>query len=112
MELDYRMIGHKIQNKRRIKGVTQEAMAEALDFSVGFISQVERGVTKLSLDSLYSITQYLDCSIADIIDTPEIDSFSYHFEELEIMYQKLSTKDQQLFFCIMKEYLKNRDLIV
>ena len=39
MPLDYKKIGNKIQIRRRAKGITQEKMAEALDFSVAFISQ-------------------------------------------------------------------------
>ena len=50
MALDYKIIGSRIQTRRKRMGVTQEIMAEALDFSVGFISQVERGVTNISLD--------------------------------------------------------------
>lgn len=55
MELDYRVIGSRIQARRKQKKITQEKMAEALNLSVGFISQIERGVTKLSLDSMAAI---------------------------------------------------------
>lgn len=43
MELDYRIIGSRIQARRKQKKITQEKMAEALNLSVGFISQIERG---------------------------------------------------------------------
>ena len=109
MELDYKTIGHRIQSRRRMKGVTQEKIAEDLDFSVGFISQAERGVTKLSLDSLYSITQYLDCRVADIIDDAEEEILPYYFDEFETMYRKLSSADQKLFYSMLKEYVRNRE---
>ena len=32
--------------------MTQERLAEALSVSVGYISQIERGVTKINLDTL------------------------------------------------------------
>lgn len=108
MELDYKTIGHRIQSRRRMKGVTQEKIAEDLDFSVGFISQAERGVTNLYLDSLYSITQYLDCRVADIIDDAEEEILPYHFDEFEALYRRLSSTDQRLFFSMLKEYVRNR----
>lgn len=109
MELDYRIIGHRLQTRRKMKGVTQEKMAEDLDFSVGFISQAERGVTRLSLDSLYSITQYLDCRVADIIDDAAEETLPYRHDEFEALYHSLSPKDQRLFFCMLNEYVRNRE---
>ena len=111
MGLDYRIIGNRIQVRRRMKGVTQEVMAEALDFSVGFISQVERGVTKLSLDSLYAITQYLDCTVADIIDESVDYSSSYSLIEFNTMYELLPPRDQRLFFYMLEVYAKNREVL-
>lgn len=55
MPLNYKVIGNRIQTRRKAKGITQEKMAEDLDFSVGFISQLERGITRPSLDSLYDV---------------------------------------------------------
>lgn len=111
MALDYKTIGSKIQARRRMKGVTQEAMAEALDFSVGFISQVERGVTKLSMDSLYEITQYLDCSIADIVDESNSYNSAYSQVEFNVMYESLTPKDQRLFYYMLEVYTKNKDVL-
>lgn len=111
MALDYKVIGSKIQARRRMKGVTQETMAEALDFSVGFISQVERGVTKLSLDSLYEITQYLDCRIADIIDEDNNYTAAYSQADFNVMYELLTPKDQRLFYYMLEVYSTNKDMI-
>lgn len=108
MALDYRIIGSRIQTRRKSKGVTQEAMAEALDFSVGFISQVERGVTKLSLDSLYDITQYLGCQISDIVDDADYRNTAYFQTEFNAIYELLSPDDQRLFFYMMEVYAKNK----
>lgn len=111
MSLDYKKIGSKIQMRRRAKGITQEAMAEALDFSVGFISQVERGITKMSLDSLYEIAHFLDCSVGDIIDEDIPYRSAYSQVDFNAMYELLSPKDQRLFFYMLEVYAKNRDVL-
>lgn len=44
--------------------MTQEIMAERLNVSIGNVSQVERGVTKISLDLLGAIASFLNCDVA------------------------------------------------
>lgn len=108
MALDYKIIGSRIQTRRKRMGVTQEIMAEALDFSVGFISQVERGVTKLSLDSLYEISQYLGCQVSDIIDDADCHNKAYFQTEFNSIYELLAPDDQRLFFYMLEVYAKNK----
>ena len=52
MNVDYGAIGQRIKQVRRSRDMTQERLAEALSVSVGYISQIERGVTKINLDTL------------------------------------------------------------
>ena len=44
MNVDYGAIGQRIKQVRRSRDMTQERLAEALSVSVGYISQIERGV--------------------------------------------------------------------
>ena len=52
MLVDYILIGKRIKDYRNKCGFTQAALAEKLDVSVGFISQIERGITKPNLEML------------------------------------------------------------
>ena len=49
MNVDYKLIGERIQKTRKSKGMTQDVLAEKLGVSIGYVSQVERGITKISL---------------------------------------------------------------
>lgn len=111
MTINYKIVGNRIQAKRRMKGITQESMAEALNFSVGFISQLERGITKPSLDSLYDIACYLDCSISELVDMEKYHENAYQQVEFNIMYESLSPKNQQLFFYMLEAYVNNCELL-
>lgn len=111
MPLNYKVIGNRIQTRRKSKGITQEKMAEDLDFSVGFISQLERGITRPSLESLYDVVEYLDCTIADILDESNLYDTAYSQTDFNSMYEMLSYRDQRLFFYMLETYLKNRDLM-
>ena len=45
-------IGERIRNLRQSSNLTQEELAERANLTKGFISQIERDLTSISLDSL------------------------------------------------------------
>ena len=67
MNIDYKLIGERIKKARKLMGMTQDMMAEKLGVSIGYVSQVERGITKISLDLLGAISSILECDIASFI---------------------------------------------
>ncbi|MBM3326340.1 MAG: helix-turn-helix domain-containing protein [Calditrichaeota bacterium] len=58
-------IGRKIRDLRSAAQLTQEELAERADLTDGFISQIERGRTSISIDSLKQILDALNVSLAD-----------------------------------------------
>ena len=66
MNVDYFAIGQRIKQVRRDRGMTQERLAEALSVSVGYISQIERGVTKISLETLAAVAGCLACDLSEL----------------------------------------------
>lgn len=56
-------IGEKIKSLRQLRSLTQEELAERADLTKGFISQVERDLTSISLDSLIQILDALDVDL-------------------------------------------------
>lgn len=63
MEADFVQIGDRIQQVRKRQGKTQEQLAEFMEVSVSYISQLERGITKISLNALYKIAEFLECDV-------------------------------------------------
>lgn len=58
-------IGERIKNLRQMSNLTQEELAARANLTKGFISQVERDLTSISLDSLVQILDALDENISD-----------------------------------------------
>ena len=67
MSVDYAAIGQRIKGRRREQKRTQEWLAEQLQVSVGYISQIERGVTKVNLDTLSEIGASLGCDLGELV---------------------------------------------
>lgn len=78
-------IGQKIRNLRHAAELTQGELAERADLTDGFISQVERGRTSISIDSLKQILDALNVSLTDFFreEKPQPIVFG-HREEVEI----------------------------
>ncbi len=60
MKIGGSSIGERISMMRQAKGLTQEELASRADLTKGFISQVERNLTSLSVESLLAILDALD----------------------------------------------------
>ena len=100
MNIDYKLIGGRIKRARKICNMTQEALAEKLDVSIGYVSQVERGITKISLDLLGAVSTILHCDVATLVTGSAMDFDSYMETELLEEIHTLS-KEQRRFLLKM-----------
>ncbi len=92
MGVDYKLIGKRIKEHRRSKSMTQEVLAEKADVTVGYISQIERGICKVNLDTMSIIADILDCEITDFISGSSTLQASYLQDEI---YSKLKLCSQK-----------------
>ena len=65
-----RMLGLTIAYYRKLKGMTQIALAEKVDISRTHISNIEapNGTTSVSLDTLFDIAEALEIPVKDLFD--------------------------------------------
>lgn len=70
-----KIIGRRIQEIRKQKGLTQEQLAERVNISPHYLSALERGVYNIKLDLLVDILNILNCS-ADEVFQDVVDSSS------------------------------------
>jgi transcriptional regulator with XRE-family HTH domain len=64
-------IGERVRQARLERHMTADALANASNLSKGFISQVERGLSNPSLDSLERITAALDIPLTALLEASE-----------------------------------------
>ena len=102
MNIDYQLIGERIKQARKSKGMTQEVLAEKLSVSIGYVSQVERGITKISLDLLGAISSILECNVASLISESAIESTEYMETELLTEIRKLDNNKRKYIYEIIK----------
>ena len=61
-------IGLKIKELRSQKKFTLKYLSEQTNLSTGFLSQLERGMTSIAIDSLAKIAKVLDVDVLDFFD--------------------------------------------
>lgn len=65
--IDFRRVGIRIQKYRLEKNMTQENLAELIDSSQKYLSTVEAGKHRLSLDMVVSIAKALEIPVDSLI---------------------------------------------
>lgn len=61
-------LGQKIAELRRLAGLTQEQLAEKCEYSVEFVSLVERGINAPSIDGLERLGKALNTPIKEFFN--------------------------------------------
>ncbi|RBB33773.1 XRE family transcriptional regulator [Burkholderia reimsis] len=99
MDSDLMRIGQRIRRLRREAKKTLQEVATEAKLSVGFLSQVERHLTGISLSSLVNVAKALDVPLGALIDQPrqvrpdshEGSRKAYALDATSQWYERLST---------------------
>ncbi|MBO5009973.1 MAG: helix-turn-helix transcriptional regulator [Clostridia bacterium] len=102
MNVDYKLIGERIKEQRVKAKLTQEALAERLDVSIGYVSQVERGITKISLDLLGKISSILNIDMGYFVSGSATNCNNYLFGELGALTSNLSNTQRKMLVEIIE----------
>lgn len=105
LSVNFELIGKRIQSHRKNLKKTQESMAEYLDVSVGYVSLIERGKTKISLSTLAKIADFLDCKISELVDNVSTNNSSYLNDEIYSLINNLNNKEKELLLKLINSYL-------
>ena len=62
IQVDYKALGQRIRQQRKLMKMTQEELASVSDVSTSYIGHIERGIKRCSLETLVCISNALDIS--------------------------------------------------
>ena len=92
-------LADKLRARRRKLGLTLKEVADGAGLSVGFISQIERGITTPSLSSLVSVANVLGAEVGEFLSQPKGDDAAtrhdqrpvYAISENSVTYERISS---------------------
>lgn len=102
MKVDYCLIGERIKCIRVNRKLSQEMISELIDKSPGYISLIEAGKKKASLETLLSICSVLNVTINELVvgNQPPLGS-DYNLEFAELIAE-CDEDERRLIFELSK----------
>ena len=108
-------IGKKVRHERLRLGWTQEELAEKLDMSASFVSQIERGARSVSIETLECLGRVLGVNSADFLQKDHDTKQHSHAQDIAHRMQSLlkgyTPHEQEVVYKAVKLMLQqNRKL--
>lgn len=94
--MDYFQIGRQIRLARLQKNMTQTRLAEAADLSVSYISHVERGKKRVSLDALVRIAQALEVTLDQLLSGVQPQDRAAYLPELRELLADCTLRERRI----------------
>ena len=97
--MDICEIGYRIKLIRKSQDITQEKLAESINVSSHYIYEIEKGLKKMSLETLISIAQTLNISTDYILfGTDNTSKFCTltEYDELDSVIKMLKPRHREL----------------
>ena len=94
--MDYQQIGRQIRRARLRRKMTQAQLAEAADLSVPYISHVERGKKRVSLDALLRISQALGVTVDQLLSGTQPQDKGAYLPEMVELFGDCSLRERRI----------------
>ncbi|MDE7312442.1 MAG: helix-turn-helix domain-containing protein [Eubacterium sp.] len=108
MPLDFKMIGSNIQNRRKELHITQQKMASDLFISESLVSQLERGVKAVSLETFHSIANYLKTGMDILTANPNDQKAQQNklINDICLLLDNMDNPHLYILFKLLKTYME------
>lgn len=106
MNIDYKIIGKRIKQARMNKHKTQEDLAEYLEVSNSYVSRIERGTTKISLELLVKVCNHLDIEPSYVLTGSVSSSNDYLRNDIVNMLKDCSSEKIKLIVEVIKPIIE------
>ena len=115
MDNNIAAIGKRIKKYRKKAGLTQQNVAESMNWSTNFVSRIERGCTMTSVYNLCELANVLGTTVdtffidvvpaepADLINTPRIQELMRQITKLDKQHQEYILESLELYISTFKK---------
>ena len=102
MFVDYEAVGLRVKKLREKAGLTQEELANKADISIRFVSNIENGSRKMSLETVINIANALSISVDDLLCDNIVRSFHVYNKEAQEVFNQCSDYDIRILLDVLK----------
>ncbi len=105
--INYHEMGSRIRTQRELLGYTREQLAEKLDVSTKFCSDIELGVKGVSIQTLAKLTELLHLSADYILFGERINENSAELETISLFSRKCPEKHLNNLITIVSTFINS-----
>ncbi len=102
--MNYTVMGKNIARIRNKNHLTQEQLAEKIDVSTVFISQIETAVRKPSLETIYKLSTALNTTIDTLIGNTNLQT---KYDEIAKLLNDKNSDELSFIIGILREICSN-----
>ena len=102
-----KIIGKRIQEFRKKKGMTQEELSEIIDISPHYLSALERGIYNIKLETLVKILNTLDLSADEVFCDVVNRSCAVSSGRLSERLEALPQEEQEKILAVVETMISN-----
>ncbi len=105
MDISYIEIGRTIKNLRIKEDITQDQLSEYVGISPGYLSKIEGGFAKPSLEILLAIANSLGVSLNDLVYSNTNDRYEIAIKMISDTLQECSATEKELVYSLLKSFV-------
>jgi len=98
------LLGKRIKELRKIKGLTQEALAEKVNIETGSLSAIESGRHFPSMPTIEKISKILDVEMKSFFDFEHLLPYKELIEEIKQTLGKVPEEKIIFIYKLIKDY--------
>lgn len=101
--IDYKLIGARVKALRQARGVTQEALAEQIDITPVYLSKIENGHVRPTLDLLDALCTVLQGDLDTLFSGVSPSAPNYQNERVLELLQRLSPQVKPIALSLLEQ---------
>ena len=101
--VDYRLIGSRMQEQRKKMKLTQDYVSEAIGITTVYLSKIENGKVRPTIDTLSAICDVIQCDLGTILTNVSSESDSYQTEEVTRLFRACSPEVKPIALLILEQ---------
>lgn len=113
--INYRLVGTRISDWRKRLGITQDDLSFLTGISVPYISEIENGKKRPSLNIVVSISDAMGITVDELLSGNMLSSFSDYQTDIDYLLSDCSSEERQFIYEMLralKESLRNNNWVI
>lgn len=101
-----KLLGERIREFRKTKGLTQEQLAELIGVEPRHISRIEGGYNSPSIERLAKISEVLNVPIKEFFNFMHLNTPEERIDDIDTLIKGMSEEYQQIIYKVVHAFEK------